>query len=163
KAKWEYHEAAKLARSGRPLAGSQWKARYKRPAHTTPGSEDLPEIPTNWIWTVVDALSIAVVDGVHKKPNYVAKGVPFVTVRNLTAGPGIDLVHLNYVTEKDHQKFIGRAHPQRGDLLVTKDGTLGVVRAIRTDSVFSIFVSVALVKPITTDLTDYLELALSCP
>src|SRR6185436_17398 len=49
------------------------------------------------------------------------------------------------------------------DILVSKDGTLGVIRSIRSDSVFSIFVSVALVKPVARWLTDYLEIALSSP
>jgi type I restriction enzyme S subunit len=48
-------------------------------------------------------------------------------------------------------------------LLVSKDGTLGVVRLVRTSRVFSIFVSVALVKPIVRSMGDYLDLALSCP
>ena len=48
-------------------------------------------------------------------------------------------------------------------LLITKDGTLGVVRAIRTDREFSIFVSVAMIKPVLYEMSDYLELALSSP
>ncbi len=47
--------------------------------------------------------------------------------------------------------------------MITKDGTLGVTRAVRTDKVFSIFVSVALVKPIIYEMSDYLELAFSSP
>jgi type I restriction enzyme S subunit len=41
--------------------------------------------------------------------------------------------------------------------------TLGVIRAIRTQKVFSIFVSVAMIKPVLRDLTDYFEVALSSP
>jgi len=86
-----------------------------------------------------------------------------VTVRNLTSGPGINLTQLRHITRQDHVQFIARAKPERGDLLISKDGTLGVVRAVRTDHEFSIFVSVALAKPLTPDLTDYLELALTAP
>jgi len=125
--------------------------------------ESLPDLPDTWLWTSLDALTFKIADGVHKKPQYVDKGIPFVTVRNLTAGPGIDFSRLNYVSREDHLQFADRTNPERGDLLISKDGTLGVVRAIRTDIEFSVFVSVALLKPVSTSLTNYMELALSAP
>jgi type I restriction enzyme S subunit len=89
--------------------------------------------------------------------------VPFVTVRNLTAGPGISLSDLNYITQEDHEQYIKRANPEEGDILVSKDGTLGVIRVIKTKATFSIFVSVALVKPVLKEMSDFLGWALSSP
>jgi type I restriction enzyme S subunit len=124
---------------------------------------DLSDIPDSWDWVSVDALSSAVVDGVHKTPMYVADGVPFVTVRSLTAGPGVDLTSGKFISPEDHTEFTRRTHPQRGDILISKDGTIGVTRAVRTDEEFSIFVSVAMVKPLLYEMTDYLEIALQSP
>lgn len=126
-------------------------------------STGLPDIPASWEWSSVDSLASKVVDGVHKKPNYQAEGVPFVTVKNLTAGVGISFDSLNYVSEEDHDEFFKRANPEKGDILISKDGTLGVVRQIKTDKVFSIFVSVALVKPVMKEMSDFLELAFCSP
>jgi type I restriction enzyme S subunit len=137
------------------------KPRYTEPL--PPETPDLEELPDHWTWTTVDAIATKVVDGVHKKPRYVADGVPFITVRNLTAGRGISFENLNYITRSDHQEFIKRANPEFGDILITKDGTLGVVRAIRTKREFSIFVSVAMVKPVMREMTHFLEVALSAP
>src|SRR3989344_5285422 len=80
---------------------SQWKGKgkYKEPA--APDTTDLPELPEGWAWATVEALSMKVADGVHKKPTYVPEGIPFVTVKNLTAGNGISFENLNYVTPKD--------------------------------------------------------------
>jgi type I restriction enzyme S subunit len=103
------------------------------------------------------------VDGVHKKPSYVPSGIPFVTVRNLTAGPSISFEKLNYITPEDHKEFIKRAHPEAGDVLVSKDGTLGVIRVIKTDVKFSIFVSVAMVKPVLREMSNFVGIALSAP
>lgn len=111
----------------------------------------------------VDSLARKVVDGVHKTPHYVEHGIPFITVRNLTAGRGISLESCKYIGEEDHRSYTERTKPQRGDILISKDGTLGVTRAIRTDAEFSIFVSVAMVKPVLYEMTDYLEIALSSP
>lgn len=99
------------------------------------------------------SLSTKIVDGVHHTPNYVESGIPFLTVENLTRGSGIDFSDTRFVTKEDHLSFISRAHPEKGDVLISKDGTLGVSRVIETETDFSIFVSVALVKP-KRDLLD---------
>jgi type I restriction enzyme S subunit len=134
-----------------------------RRAPNEPDTAGLPHLPDEWTWATIDQLSTRVVDGVHKKPNYVASGIPFITVRNLTKGPGISFDEVSCITPEDHAEFCRRTNPEYGDLLVTKDGTLGVVRAIRDRQPFSIFVSVALVKPVLREITDYLEIALSSP
>jgi len=124
---------------------------------------ELPKLPESWRYVPVEHLSSKVVDGVHKKPDYRPQGIPFLTVRNLTAGDGIEFSNVRYVSKEDHAVFCGRADPSSGDILITKDGTLGVVRAIRSREIFSIFVSLALVKPVMYEMTDYLELAFQSP
>jgi type I restriction enzyme S subunit len=140
-----------------------WKGRGKYKEPTAPDTTSLPPLPEGWTWATVEQIAAKVVDGVHKKPNYVPSGVPFVTVRNLTAGYGISFDKLSYVTQEDHAQFIKRADPERGDILISKDGTLGVVRVIETDVVFSIFVSVALVKPVHRAMSKFLGIAFSSP
>ena len=136
------------------------KGKYKEP---TPVNADLPEQPLGWTWATIESLTTKVSDGVHKKPVYRTSGVPFVTVKNLTAGEGISFEKLNYISEEDHREFCKRTHPEKGDLLLSKDGTLGVVRLVNTDRAFSIFVSVALVKPVLKEMSRYLEIALESP
>lgn len=123
------------------------------------------DIPRGWVAPMLREVCSVITDGVHKTPNYVEKGVPFVTVKNLTRSPGISFEDLNYVSEADHEEFIKRAHPQRGDVLLSKDGaTLGVPRVVETDHPFSIFVSVALLKPDRSRLDPhYLCYALEAP
>lgn len=143
-----------------------WRRSGQRRKYVPPTALETPdefEIPDDWAWATVDELATKVVDGVHRKPNYVQKGVPFLTVRNLTAGTGISFEDVSYITNEDHCEFIKRANPEKGDVLVTKDGTLGVVRVVDTDGVFSIFVSLALVKPVVRSFGRYLAWTLSAP
>jgi type I restriction enzyme, S subunit len=98
-------------------------------------------------FVTLDDLTTKIVDGVHKTPDYTSTGIPFIVVENLTRGHGIDFLNTRFVSESDHKKYFQRANPERGDVLVSKDGTLGVTRYIDTDRDFSIFVSVALLKP----------------
>ena len=157
---WEVDQLRKFKEAGTEPPNN-WKAKYKEPIE--PDTTKLQALPNGWRWATVEQASTKVVDGVHKKPNYVLSGIPFVTVRNLTAGNGISFEKLKYVTPEDHAQFIKRANPQRGDILVTKDGTLGVIRVVETDIDFSIFVSVALVKPVMIEMSDFFCVALSSP
>jgi type I restriction enzyme S subunit len=119
------------------------------------GIEWLGEVPEHWDASKPKHLTTKIVDGVHFKPEYVSEGVPFVTVQNLTAGDGISFDNLNYITPQAHEEYFRRANPEKGDVLLTKDGTLGVARVVDTDRVFSIFVSVALLKPIRDRLDPW--------
>lgn len=159
--KWESAELAKLKSKGKPPTDDKWKAKYKEPEAAD--TKRLPALPDEWCWATVEELSTKVVDGVHQKPNYLSEGVPFLTVRNLTAGPGISFERVSYITQHDHEEFVKRADPEQGDILISKDGTLGVTRLVSVDTVFSIFVSLALVKPVRRGMGEYLEKAFCSP
>jgi len=133
--------------------------------HTTDTTEEISSLslPNNWIFTSVASISSKVVDGVHRKPDYRTHGIPFLTVRNLTKGKFIDFSDVKYISKEEHHEFFARAKPEINDILITKDGTIGVTRKIRDNIEFSIFVSLALIKPIDPAISDYLELALSSP
>jgi type I restriction enzyme S subunit len=94
----------------------------------------------------LEALCRSINDGVHKTPVYVESGVPFITVRNITSGK-LNFTETKFISISDHHSFTKRTKPEKGDILVSKDGTIGVPCPIDTDTEFSIFVSVALLKP----------------
>jgi len=96
----------------------------------------------------MEMLCTKIVDGVHKTPDYVDHGIPFVTIENLTAGEGIDFQNARRISYSQHINLCKRIHPKPNDILVTKDGTLGISRIVpETAPEFSIFVSVALLRP----------------
>ncbi|HEX5083423.1 MAG TPA: restriction endonuclease subunit S [Blastocatellia bacterium] len=138
-------------------------AKSSSPVRRPDGASELPNIPDSWQWVTIEQLSTKVTDGVHKKPSYVEAGIPFLTVKNLTAGPGISFETTKFVSLTDHKEFTKRTKPEKGDVLVTKDGTLGVVRVIETDIEFSIFVSLALIKPVYPEMAKFIAAMLTAP
>jgi len=142
---------------------AKWQGRGKYKVVVTPDTSELPQVPEGWTWASVDSIATKVTDGVHKKPNYLPVGIPFVTVKNLTAGAGISFENLNHISNEDHIEYCKRTNPEKGDILISKDGTLGVVRLIQTDKVFSVFVSVAVVKPVMYATSKYLAIAFESP
>jgi type I restriction enzyme, S subunit len=86
-----------------------------------------------------------ITDGPHVSPRYVDKGVPFISVRNISE-TGLDFGSAKYVTDPDHAEYSKKALVERGDVLYTKGGTTGVARRVDTDRPFRIWVHVALLK-----------------
>jgi type I restriction enzyme S subunit len=102
--------------------------------------------PMGWDITSLGEICSLIRDGVHETPPYVPSGVPFITVKNIVTGR-LDFQNTNFVSEEVHSELTSRVKPERGDILVSKDGTIGVPCVVDTDREFSIFVSVALLKP----------------
>ena len=116
-----------------------------------------------WVEATLKDLCSKITDGVHKKPNYTDSGVPFIKINNLTGSNTISFENVSYISEKDHIEFCKRTKPERNDLLITKDGTIGIVRLVDTDIEFSLFVSVALIKPLEKSISPYLKYVLESP
>jgi len=103
-------------------------------------------------WKKIDEVVTDVADGPHVTPTYVEEGIPFITVLNITSGK-VRFGEHKFISNEDHVQFQKRAKAERGDVLITKDGTIGIPCIVDTDREFSFFVSVALIKP-RRDLLD---------
>ncbi len=88
-----------------------------------------------------------VIDGTHFTPQYTdAPGVLFLMARNIRPFE-ISLDEVSYITQEEHQRII-RCKPEPGDVLVTKDGTIGVAAVVPNNlPEFNIFVSVIKARP----------------
>jgi type I restriction enzyme S subunit len=70
---------------------------------------------------------------------------PFVSVKDFSAG-SLDLSNTRFITEDEHRLLHRRCDPKRGDILIGRIGTLGRAVLVNTDTEFSLFVSVGLIR-----------------
>lgn len=148
--KWEEEQLKKFKASGKIPKDDGWKSKYKEPEGVD--TEGLPELPEGWAWGNLDDITTKIVDGTHHTPTYVPKGIPFISVKDIYDGK-VHFDECKYISEKEHLELIKRCNPERGDLLVTKSGTIGRLAVIDTDVSFSLFVSVALLKFVPSNLS----------
>ena len=122
---------------------------------------ELPELPAEWGLYPLQDLSHLITDGTHKTPAYQEKGVAFLSVKNVRPFRLLD-TDVKRISEEEHREITGRCNPATGDILYTKVGTFGYAAANRLPYPFSLFVSVALIKPVRECFTtDYAELVLN--
>jgi type I restriction enzyme, S subunit len=88
-----------------------------------------------------------VTDGTHYTPKPVPSGVPFLTVKDMTAN-GLDFINCAKISASDFADA-ARANcaPKRGDVLFSKDGTVGKVHVVNESREFSVLSSIAILRP----------------
>lgn len=127
------------------------------------GDPILQEIPHMWKYCRAEELCYLITDGVHFKPNYIESGVKFLSVKNVRPFK-INSDNCKFISEDDHLKYIQRCNPENGDILYTKVGaTYGYAAKVDLDFDFSIFVSLALIKPSKLLNSSFMELLFNSP
>ncbi len=111
------------------------------------GVDWIGDIPEQWTTTKLKFHTNKIIDGAHLTPTYVdnADGIPFLRVTDIHE-EFIDLNNVKKIPLKEHQELYKRCNPQKGDLLLSKNGTIGLMKIIDWEWEFSIFVSLCLIK-----------------
>ena len=122
-----------------------------RPYKKLSGDEIPFELPKTWIWQKLpDLCSIPITDGTHKTPTYSDKenGIPFLSSKDVTSGE-IDWSKIKYITKELHEELYKRLAPQKNDILLAKNGTTGIAALVKDNTVFDIYVTLAIIRPIS--------------
>jgi restriction endonuclease S subunit len=113
----------------------------------------------------VSEIAKFVIDGIHKKPEYSSSGIPFIQVNNIKEG-SIDFQNnIKCVSDEWESVVLKRYTPLAGDVLITKDGTIGIAATVPEEfNPFSIFVSVAAIRPNKDKIVPkFLEIIINSP
>ncbi|MDF5737083.1 MULTISPECIES: restriction endonuclease subunit S [unclassified Nostoc] len=114
------------------------------------GVEWLGAIPEHWKAVRLKHITNQIIDGAHFTPTYVNEGIPFLRVTDIVQAKNnsINMNNIKFIPEEEHNTLSIRCKPEKGDLLYSKNGTIGVPRIVDWDFDFSIFVSLCLIKVI---------------
>ena len=89
--------------------------------------------------------------GFTHTPQYVEKGVPFISVKDISSGY-IDLSKIKYVSKEEYDNAPKGAKPQKGDLMFCRVGTMGKPLIVETDMQFCTFVSVGYMRRLQNNI-----------
>ena len=107
-------------------------------------------LPEGWVSVFLCNVSTRITDGTHKTPRYVTDGIPFLFTANLVPfRKGFDFdTYQRFISAEEHKQLTARCNPQKGDVLVSKCGTIGRAKEIDVEYPLSIFVGLALIRPL---------------
>jgi type I restriction enzyme S subunit len=107
--------------------------------------EWLGKIPERWVPWKLSHFAPIVTCGVAATPEYVVDGVPFLSAQNVKAH---EIVFENFklISPETHKALTKYRRPIRGDILLSRVGTIGEAAVVNTDRPFSIFVSLTHIR-----------------
>jgi type I restriction enzyme S subunit len=130
------------------------KARFKKclMQKLLTGAKRLPGFNDKWQLRKVGEIA-EVKDGTHQTPKYVTRGIPFYSVENVTSNNFIDT---KYISEEEHNFLTKSFRIEKGDILMTRIGSIGDCKLIDWDVNASFYVSLALLKIKSNASSDFI-------
>jgi type I restriction enzyme S subunit len=96
-------------------------------------------------------------------PKAQSAGVPYISTKDFTAS-GIEFGSAKLISEERLRAAVEKIAPEKGDILISRYGTVGEVRTVTTSQPFQASYSVAIVKTCKNEgLTKWLSLVLASP
>lgn len=95
----------------------------------------------NWKIEILSNISSNIFDGIHQTPKYVNEGIPFYSVENIVSNK-----NNKYISEKDYLLYSSTNKVEKGDILISRIGTIGKSVVVNWDCRFYIYVTLAAVK-----------------
>lgn len=115
-------------------------------------------IPGGWEWTSLGNITSHVADVDHKMPKPCPGGMLYVSTKDFTPD-GIDFELAKTISPVDFAALCRKIKPEKGDLLLSRYGTVGEVRRVSTDKQFQASYSIAIIKTLPVPfLTEWLHL-----
>ena len=99
---------------------------------------------------------VSIADGDHQPPPKAQKGIPFVTISNITTANQFDFTNTMYVSEEYYNHLDSKRKPQRGDILYSVVGSFGIPVYIKETIPFVFQRHIAVLRPNHTILPQFL-------
>lgn len=106
-----------------------------------------PEFEGEWEKKKLVEVADKIQDGTHFSPQVFDKGdYLYLTSKNVKNGY-LELSNAQYISKESHESIYKRCDVRNGDVLITKDGTIGQTCVNELDEQFSLLSSVAFIRP----------------
>jgi type I restriction enzyme S subunit len=117
------------------------------PAYKDSGVEWLGETPEGWRISGIKHRCLKITDGAHVSPETVGGVYPFISTADLKQS-GIDFENCLTTTPESYVVMVrGGCKPVAGDVLFSKDGTVGKTIVIKDEREFVVASSLIIVRP----------------
>lgn len=122
------------------------------------GVEWLGQIPAHWEVTALKRLCATITDGAHISPQTEGGVFPFISTKDV-AEDHIDFDDCLKTTEESYDLMVrSGCRPRAGDVLFSKDGTIGRTVVVQEDRDFVVASSLIIIRPTQGELrSDYLN------
>lgn len=137
--------------------------RKPKPIAPISDKEEWCELPSGWAWVRWDQITDWITYGFTRPMPHTSDGIPIVTGKNVNLGR-IIFESADRTTEQAFAELSEKDRPLPGDILLTKDGSIGRSAIVDTHEPFCINQSVAVLWLRSCHFDrHFLQLAIDCP
>ncbi len=119
----------------RQILQASFSDMFGDPLHATPGGASVP----------FRDVTSRITYGFTNPMSHLESGIPIITAKNVQDG-FVDMTDVHYANKDEFDALTAKSKPRRGDILVTKDGTIGRSAIVTSESPICINQSVALIQ-----------------
>lgn len=119
----------------------------------------LADLPEGWVWASLEELSTHIVDCLHSTPKFVEQGKLCVDTNCIEPGR-IVFDRARYVDEHTFQDRIRRLSPQVGDVLFSREGTIGTALVVPENVELCLGQRMMMFRPCAGITSDYFMYAM---
>ncbi len=100
-----------------------------------------------WSKAKLDSVCHEITDGSHFSPKTTTSGYPYITVRDIE-NDRVDFYNCKFISEVEYKQLLKNGcKPNNGDVLFSKDGTVGKVSLVDYEKDFVVLSSLAIIRP----------------
>lgn len=100
----------------------------------------------NWDNPLLSEITSEVTYGLTVRPEYIPNGIPLISAREIRTGV-IKYDEAPKISDADYNKLSNKAKPKKGDLFLTKTGTIGFSAVVEDDVKAAITQNIAIIRP----------------
>jgi type I restriction enzyme S subunit len=142
----------KLLEEATQMIYQEWFVNFRFPGYEN--TKFVDGLPEGWEKRTMNDFCKKVTDGTHYTPKPVKHGFSLVTGKNITNG-FIDFNSCYRISEENHIEVMKRSRPEKGDIIFSNIGTIGLSHIVLEEFEFSIK-NVSLIKPKQSFHSSYL-------
>jgi type I restriction enzyme, S subunit len=119
-----------------------------------------------WTSKILYKVCLKVTDGSHYSPKAIDAGFPYITVKDIGKDSDqIDFENCKFIGENDYRDLVKNGcNPILGDVLFSKDGSVGKVSLVDYDKDFVVLSSLAIIRPDRKTIdSNYLKYIFKAP
>lgn len=105
-------------------------------------------LPKEWIWTRFGNVSYKIGDIDHKMPKEVKDGIPYLSTGNINSDGTLNFSNPKNISFEDYKRLSSKIKPEFDDIIFPRYGTIGRNVIVKTDKIFLISYSCAIIKTI---------------
>lgn len=118
------------------------------------GLEWPSEVPATWNVAALKRSCDVITDGAHISPDAVGGAFPFISTKDIV-DDGIDFDGCVLTSPATYEYMVRTGcRPERGDVLFSKDGTIGRTVVVRTNREFVVASSLIIIRPCAPQILD---------